>query len=271
MKTNTREAYPSDVTDEEWALVAPYLALVREESPQRRHDLRAVCNGWRWLARAGAPGRMPPHAPPPWEAVCQQTRRGLEAGVFAAIAHDLRMLPREAADRMAQPRAAVLDSRTIQATPTSGARAGYDGHKRRRGTKVHAAVDTRGPLLALVATPADERDRARVTDLARAVQEATDEAVEVAFADQGDTGEQAAAAAAAHGPRLEVVKLPAAKRGFVLLPRRWVVERGVAWAARFRRLARGYARLEETAAGLHCLAVACVPLHRFVKLLAASP
>jgi transposase len=106
-------------------------------------------------------------------------------------------------------------------------------------------------LLALIVTPADEQDRAQVAGLAAAVQEVTGESVELAFVDQGYTGEVAAGEAGAHGMRLEVVKLPEAKRGFVLLPRRWVVERSFAWAARFRRLARDYERLPETVAGLH--------------------
>lgn len=267
----TRKPCPSDVTDDEWAFVAPYLALVRADAPQRRHDLREVFNGLRWLVRTGAPWRMLPHDLPPWGAVYQQTRRRLGAGVFAAIAHDLRTLLREAEVRMEQPRAAILDSRTIQPTPESGARAGYDGHKRRRGTKVHAAVDTLGHLLALVVTPANAQDRAQVEELAARVQAATGEAVEVAFVAQGYTGEQAAADAAAHGVRLEVVKLPEARRGFVLLPRRWVVERSFAWAGRCRGLARDYERLPGTVAGFHFLAFVCLLLHRLVALLAASP
>ena len=259
------------MTDEGWAFVAPYLALVREDAPQRRHDLREVFNALRWLVRTGAPRRMLAHGFPPREVVYQQTRRWLDAAVFEAIAHDLRMLLRAAADRMEQPRAVVIDSRTVQSTPEGGAGAGYDGHKRKRGRKVHAAVDTLGHLLALVATPADARDRAQVEELAAKVQAATGQAVEVAFVDQGYTGEQAAADAAAHGIRLEVVKLPAAKRGFVLLPRRWVIERSFAWAARFRRLARDYERLPGTLAGLHFLAFACLLLHRLVTLLAESP
>ncbi len=105
------------------------------------------------------------------------------------------------------------------------------------------AVDTLGDLLALLVTPANAQDRAQVAALAAAVQEVTGQTVEVAFVDQGYTGEQPAADAAAHGIRLEVVKLEEAKRGFVLLPRRWVVERSFAWAARFRRLAKDYERL----------------------------
>ena len=267
----SRKPYPTDVSDDEWAFVAPYLALVREDAPQRCHDLREVFNALRWIVRAGAPWRRLPTNFPPWEAVSQQARRWLAAGVFETMAHDLRMLLREAAERMPQPRAVIFDSRTVQSTPESGAGAGYDGHKRRKGRKTHAAVDTLGHLLALVVTPANAQDREQVEALAAAVQEVTGETVEVGFVDQGYTGEQAAADAAGHGIRLEVVKLEEAKRGFVLLPRRWVVERSFAWVARFRRLARDYERLPETVVGLHFLAFACLLLHRLIPLLAESP
>ena len=87
----------------------------------------------------------------------------------------------------------------------------------------------------------------------------------LAYVDQGYTGESAPCAAQAHGIQLEVVQLPTAKRGFVLLPRRWVVERSFAWATRFRRLVRDYERLPETVAGLHLLAFACLFLRRLVS------
>ena len=138
--------------------------------------------------------------------------------------HDLRLLLRDHAGRRRRPSAAILDSRTLRSTPESGHRAGWDGAKRRRGGRVHLAVDTLGQLLALHVTPANAQDRAQVAELA-AVQEATGETVTVAYVDQGHTGETARQAAAQHGIALEVVKLPAIKRGFVLLPRRWVVER----------------------------------------------
>jgi transposase len=267
----TRKPYPSDVGDEEWAFVAPYVTLMREDAPQRAYPLREVFNGLRWIVRTGAEWRLMPHDLPPWPVVYQQTRRWLAAGVFEAMAHDLRRLLREIEDRAPEPRAAVLDSRTLQSSPESGGRAGYDGHKRRKGSKVHLAVDTLGHLLALLVTPANAQDRAQVEALAERVQAATGEAVEVAFVDQGYTGDQPAEDAAAHGIRLEVVKLPDAKRGFVLLPRRWVVERSNAWLARFRRLARDYERLPETLAGLHFLAFAIILLTRFVTLMAESP
>jgi transposase len=126
-------------------------------------------------------------------------------------------------------------------------------------------------LLALIVTPANAQDREQVAALAAAVQDVTGESVELGYVDQGYTWEQPAADAAAHGIRLEVVKLEEAKRGFVLLPRRWVVERSFAWVARFRRLARDDERLPETVVGLRFLAFACLQLHRLIPLLAESP
>jgi transposase len=223
-----RKAYPSDVSDDEWAFVAPYLTLMREDAPQRDHALREVFNGVRWLVRAGAPWRMMPNDLPSWHTVYQQTQRWIEAGVFEAIVHDLRELLRQASGRNAQPSAAVFDARTIQSTPESGGDAGYDGAKKRKGRKVHMAVDTLGHLLAVVVTPANEQERRQVDELAAQVQEITGDSIEIAFVDQGYTGDQPAEDAAAHGIELIVVKLAEAKKGFVLLPKRWVVERSFA-------------------------------------------
>ncbi len=267
MSTVNRKAYPSDVSDDEGALVAPYLTLLPEDAGQRRYPLREVFNALQWLVRAGAPWRLMPNDLPPWEMVYQQTQRWLVAGCFEALVHDLRALLRGLAERQPQPTAMVLDGRTVQSTPESGARAGYDGYKRRKGSKTHLAVDTLGHLLAAVVTAADEQERDQVGYWAGRVQQVTGESVELAYVDQGYTGDEPAAAAAAHGIRLEVVKLPEAKQGFVLLPRRWVVERSFGWLARFRRLARDYERLAETVEGLTFVAFACLMLHRLIHIL----
>jgi len=262
-----RKAYPSDVSDEEWALVAPYLTLMIEDAPQRDFPLREVFNGLRWIVRTGAQWRLMPHDLPPWHVVYQQSQRWIKAGVFESLVYDLRAVLRIAEGRKESPTAAIIDSRTLQSTPESGARAGYDGAKRRKGSKVHLAVDTLGHLLALCVTAADEQDRAQVSELAKRVQEETGETVEIAFVDQGYTGENAADAAGEHGIKLEVVKLPTAKKGFVLLPRRWVVERSFGWMSRFRRLARDYERLPETLAGLHFLAFVILMLKNVAEVL----
>src|SRR5262245_26143102 len=142
--SETRTGYPSDVSDDEWAFAAPYLTLLREDAHQRTHDLRSVFNAVRWLVKTGAHWRYIPNDFPPWPAVYQQARRWLAAGCFEAMAHDLREVLRVAGGRAPTPTAAVMDGRTIQSTPESGGRAGYDGYKRRRGSKVHMAVDTLG-------------------------------------------------------------------------------------------------------------------------------
>lgn len=187
------------------------------------------------------------------------------------MAHDLRILLRGVTGRKAHPWAAIFDSSTLICTPESGARAGYDGAKRRNGSKVHIAVDTLGHLLALIVSPASEQDRQQVAALSAAVQTATGSSVEVVFVDQGYTGTEPSEAAQAHGLQLEVVKHAEAKRGFVLLPRRWVVERSFAWVRRFRRLAKDYERLPATVAGLHLLAFVCLMLPKAVTFITASP
>jgi transposase len=191
--------YPTDVSDEEWAFVAAYLTLMVENAPQREYSLRTVFNGLRYMIRARCPWRMIPNDLPPSATVYQQTQRWIQAGSFEALVDDLRMLLRKAAGRTEQPTAVIVDSRTQQSTPESGKRAGYDGGKRRTGSKVHMAVDTLGHLLAIHMTPANEQDRSQVAEMARQVQEITGDNVQ-------------------------------------------------------RRLARDYARLPKTVAGLHFLA-----------------
>ena len=223
------------------------------------------------MVRAGAPWRMMPHNLPPWHAVYEQTQRWIAAGCFERMVHDLRVIVRLGDERAPQPSAVMLDSRTRQSTPESGARAGWDGAKRRKGTKLHMAVDTLGQLLAARVTPANEQDRAQVGALARQVQAITGDHVTLAYVDAGYTGATAEQAAAAAGIAREVVTLPEAKRGFVLLPRRWVVERSFGWMARCCRLARDYERLPTTVAGLHFAAFAILMLHRVIPALLPLP
>ena len=130
--SHVRKPYPSDVSDEEWALVAPYLVLVREDAGQRCHSLRELFNGLRYIVKTGAPWRWMPHDLPPWHAVYQQAQRWLAAGCFDALAEDLRAVLRLAAGRKAQPHAAILDSRTLRSSPESGSAPAMTGPSARR-------------------------------------------------------------------------------------------------------------------------------------------
>lgn len=259
-----KKRYPSDVDDAEWEFVLPYLVLITTQAPQRKHDLREVFNALRYVVRTGIPWRYLPDGFPPWAAVYQQAMRWIEAGVFEDIVDDLRELLRVALGKEAQPTAVIYDAQSLQGTLESGHRAGYDGHKKKMGSKVHAAVDSLGNLLALTVTPANQQERSQVAELSRQVQAVTENSVKVAWVDQGYTGEEAEQAAKAVGIKLEVIRLPDAKKGFVLLPRRWVVERSFSWKNRFGRLARDYERLPETLAGLHFVVFGCILLTRLL-------
>ncbi|WP_459554671.1 IS5 family transposase [Lacunimicrobium album] len=264
MNTTRTSTYPSHVTDEQWEFLLPYLTLMTEEAPQREYSLREVFNAIRYVVRTGVQWRYLPNDFPPWTAVYQQARRWLHAGVFEAIAHDLRIIERLLKERDEEPSAVILDARTLQSTPESGSRAGFDGAKKKQGSKVHVAVDTLGNLLAITITPGNEQERDQVHELARKLQELTKGRVELAYADQGYTGQRAVETAAAHEIELEIVKHTEAKKGFVLLPRRWVVERTFGWLGRHRRLARDYERLTQTLAGYHWIAYLGIMLQRIV-------
>jgi transposase len=267
---SSRKSYAYDVSDEEWAFVAPYLTLLTPEARQRLYPLREVFNGLRYAVRTGCRWRARPHDLPPWDIVYYQRQRWIKAGVFERLVGDRRAVLRLQAGRNTQPTATIFDSRTLPSTPESGARAGDDGAKKKKGSQVHIAVATRGHWLALHVTPANEQDRAPVSERAAPVQQVTGDNVERAYVEQGDTGEAPAQAAAQHGIQVEVVKRSEAKKGFVRLPKRWVVERSFGWASRFRRLVRDYERLPQTVAGLHFVVFAYLFLQRFVAALTPS-
>ena len=188
------------------------------------------------MVRTAAPWRMMPHDLPPWHVVYQQTQPWFKASVFADMVHNLRALLRLANGKQEQPTAVIFDGHTLQSAPESGERAGYDGYKHKKGSKIHLAVDTLGYLLALKVTPANEQERQKVQDLATEVQDVSGDKVTDTFVEQGYSEDQPKQAAHDAGINLIVVKVDEAKKGFVLLPRRWVVERSFGWTARFRRL-----------------------------------
>jgi transposase len=259
-----RKPYPSDVTDEEWDFVAPYLTLMTEDAPQREHDLREVFNGMRYVVRGGQPWRMMPNDLPPWAAVYQQAQRWIAAGVFEAMTQDLRRILRLLDGRARSRRRRSSTAARSSRRPRAAGRAGYDGAKRRKGSKVHLAVDTLGHLLSLHVTAADEQDRAQGRPARRDVQSGP--AV-------GRAGvRRPGATPATRPPRPRAAEdravggeLPEAKRGFVLLPAAVGGRAELRVARRFRRLAKDYERLASTLKGMHLAAFAIVMLARLVK------
>ena len=258
----TRKSYPSDVSDAEWEFLVFYLTLMREDAPQREHSLRDLFNGVRYVVKTGCQWRFLPHDLPPWTAVYQQARRWLHAGVFEQIA------PRPADDRAAGGRTGSATLGRDPRRPHAAIDAGERGPRRlRRGQEEERLEGACGCGYAGKSTggDCDACQRAGASPgggVGPQVQAVTGGTVEVAFVDQGYTGADAAAQAQAEGIRLEVVKHTEAKKGFVLLPRRWVVERSFGWLGRFRRLARDYERLAESLAGWHWLAFLTLLLAR---------
>lgn len=236
--TRKRTSYPSDVGDEEWAFVAPYLTLLPEEAGQRMHSLRAVFTALRWIVRTGSPWRYLPNDLPRRELVYQQTQRWIAAGCIEAMVHDLRALLRIKQGRADEPTAVVIDSRTLRSTPGERRAGGLRRAQAEEGFQGACGGGHAGHLLALHVTLANEQDRAQVEVLAAAVQEITGETVTLAYVDQRYTGQQPAAAADIHGIELEVVKHTEAKRGFGCC-------RGTGWssaASHGRRVSAGWSR-----------------------------
>jgi transposase len=212
---------------------------------------------------------------------CTQAQRWMAAGCFEALAHDLRAVLRMAAGRRAEPSAAIFDSRTLRSTPESGTRAGYDGAKRKRGSKLHMAVDTLGHLLALHITPANGDDRAESLPRRRPGLAALPKPFRACpGAGRGYYRRERHArlcrsevyrrkarrsrTTAAYCPRSR--QADEAKRGFILLPRRWVGERSFAWATRCRRSVKDYECYATTLASLHVIVFVCLMLRRAASL-----
>jgi transposase len=261
-----RTGYKTDLSDDEWHFTALYLALIPFDAPQRVHDPREVLNAVRYVVKTGVPWEYLPNEFPPAEIVKAQLQRWIAHHCFENIVHDLRELLRLEATREAQPSHSIVDSRFAISTPESGSRAAYNGHKAKSGSKVHKVVDTFGYLLSLVVTAGNVDDRKPLDELCQKVQEVTGNNVLYMYADDGYRGEKAEDTTDDHIIELVVVKRLSGTKGFILLPKRWVIERSNAWMTRFRRLARDFERLSSTFAGLHWIAFGILMLTKWCKL-----
>ena len=243
--------YPSDLTDEQWAVIRPLLPGARPGGRPRSVDLRAVLDGILYVVRTGCQWRAMPHDLPPWGTCHYYYRRFRLDGTWARVEEAMRWRLRKAAGRNTTPTAAAVDSQGV-ATASGGER-GLDPAKKVAGRKRHIAVDTMGLLLAVVVHSAAVQDRDGVRLLPGRMSGRFPR-LRLIWAD----GAYAAAVGWARkvcGWALAIVTRPAGAKGFVVLPKRWVVERTFAWLLRWRRMGRDYERLTESSEAMIRLAM----------------